>query len=241
MLNEYFIKHYDEIDSTHSESTRLLAEGMLRHGCVVIAESQLGGFGRYGRAWESPAGNIYLTIAIKPNLQLVDWPKVSYVAGVAIYDAIMQVDQSISAYFKWVNDIIIDDKKCGGILLTNLKDEFLLIGIGLNVIYHQGLEKLNATSLDRCISGGSAGLKDKMISILLEKFKLHYNALESGDFIPIKNMWMKRAYNRGKRVVVKFHNKSEEGVFLGIDEDGRMQLLQDGTVNLIDAGELFFI
>jgi BirA family biotin operon repressor/biotin-[acetyl-CoA-carboxylase] ligase len=199
MLDEYFVKHYDAIDSTHSESMRLYDKGLLINGSVVIAESQICGFGRYNRKWESPSGNLYLTIAIKPNLPVSDWPKISYVAGISIYDSIMRVDQSIDTHFKWVNDILIDDKKCAGILLTNLKDQFLLVGIGINLINHDVLTKLNATSLDRHIAD-TDDLKDKILSGLLDGFKLHYNAFQGVGFIPIKNIWMKHAYNRGKRV-----------------------------------------
>jgi len=115
-----------------------------------------------------------------------------------------------------------------------------LVGIGINLINHDVLTKLNATSLDRHIAD-TDDLKDKILSGLLDGFKLHYNAFQGVGFIPIKNIWMKHAYNRGKRVGVKFHNKEEEGIFLGIDDDGKLQLLQDGNIKLIDAGELFFI
>ena len=59
-------------------------------------------------------------------------------------------------------------------------------------------------------------------------------------FEPIRGLWLRMAQGVGKSVKVRFRDAEEEGTFIGLDENGHLQLLQDGNMKLINAGELFF-
>ena len=124
----------DDVDSTSSEVARRLAEGR-QLPFAVQALRQSKGRGSHGRDWVSPAGNLYLSLAIeKPKnflLQLIP-----LAVGVAICrwagDNFFR-----SVRLKWPNDLVIAGVKCGGILCeasqSGSKTSVVTIGIGLNL------------------------------------------------------------------------------------------------------------
>ena len=103
---------YDEIDSTNDEAKRI--EG-IRDFHIFIAEKQTKGRGRKGKTWSSPnSGNIYMTICTNKDIFL---KPISLISGLICKKAIDQlVDKSI-IMLKWPNDILLKNKKIGGILV----------------------------------------------------------------------------------------------------------------------------
>ena len=78
------IRYFEEVDSTQ-EVARALAAGGAPQGTAVIAETQMAGRGRMGRAWHSPPGvNLYTTIILRPSMPFFEVPRLSLVAGVAV-------------------------------------------------------------------------------------------------------------------------------------------------------------
>lgn len=242
MLNKYTLHSYHSTDSTQAQAKRMYADSALNHGDVVQADLQSAGVGRYAREWISPPGNLYVTIALKPELSIEHWSKISYVTAIALSDALMSLDASLEIRLKWVNDLLIDDKKIAGILLTNVDNTFLLIGVGLNILSNPALEELGAIAMKDVSDRFNA---DNILLMVreqfLEKFQHYYNFFLEKSFIPIKNIWLKSAYKMGQRVTIRFRDKQEIGVFVGIDDNGRLKLLQNDKVSLIDAGELFLL
>lgn len=98
------------------------------------------GRGRLGKSWQSPAGQgLYCSIIIRPQLELVDFPRLTFAAGFAIAEAIDRL-YMLTTGLKWPNDIYFGRRKCGGILTesssfsTNYPDKsYVVVGIGLNV------------------------------------------------------------------------------------------------------------
>ena len=126
---------------TKTPSTNLLgltlADSDEPHGTVILAEHQTAGKGRLGRSWvSSPNKNIYCSVILKrPGLK-EHLPWVPLVTGLAIAEAI-QTKHSTTLSLKWPNDLLVGDKKLGGILCegTTRKGEAsaLIVGFGVNV------------------------------------------------------------------------------------------------------------
>lgn len=120
-LNTYFIAKsgknelWDEIVSTNDRAIELSREGAAE-GTLVIARQQTGGRGRQGRAWVSPKdAGIFLSFVLRPTLEPSTLPLISFVAAVAAAKAIEHV-LSLRIGLKWVNDLVYDGRKLGGIL-----------------------------------------------------------------------------------------------------------------------------
>jgi BirA family biotin operon repressor/biotin-[acetyl-CoA-carboxylase] ligase len=77
-----------EIDSTNNEAKRLASTGLSRPA-LVVAESQTAGRGRNGRAFYSPQNTgLYMTLALRPRLELFDAVLITTAAAVAVVRAI---------------------------------------------------------------------------------------------------------------------------------------------------------
>jgi BirA family biotin operon repressor/biotin-[acetyl-CoA-carboxylase] ligase len=134
------IELFDSLPSTNREAVQL-AQADVEHGTVVIAESQTAGRGRLSRTWFSPPGaNLYCSIILRtarPPERLTEWLSwLPLVSALAAAEAIEQVS-SIRVSVKWPNDLLISERKAGGILCESgtgtRSDPFQIIGIGINV------------------------------------------------------------------------------------------------------------
>ena len=128
--------YYKEIDSTQKEIWRRIENKNIDNGTLILADIQTDGIGTHGRKWyTSQKENIAFSFVIYPNIQI---QKVENLT-VEIAETLLEVFQkiySIQLAIKNPNDIIINNKKVGGILAeTKLRGEqieCLVIGIGIN-------------------------------------------------------------------------------------------------------------
>lgn len=138
------IELFDSLPSTNREASRL-AQADVEHGTVIVADSQTAGRGRLARTWFSPAGaNLYCSVILRikrPAEGLTEWlswlPLVSALAAAEAIEAV----SSLHASVKWPNDLLISERKVGGILCESGSGAgsipFQIIGIGLNVNVEQ--------------------------------------------------------------------------------------------------------
>jgi BirA family biotin operon repressor/biotin-[acetyl-CoA-carboxylase] ligase len=134
------IELFDCLPSTNREAVQL-AQAEVEHGTVVVADSQTAGRGRLSRSWFSPAGaNLYCSVVLRtarPPERLTEWLSwLPLVSALAAAEAIEQVS-SIHVSVKWPNDLLISERKVGGILCESgtgtRSGPFQIIGIGVNV------------------------------------------------------------------------------------------------------------
>ena len=134
------IELFDSLTSTNREAVQL-AQAEVEHGTVVVAESQTAGRGRLSRTWFSPPDvNLYCSIILRtgrPPERLTEWLSwLPLVSALATAEAIEQVS-STHVSVKWPNDLLISERKVGGILCESGtgtgSDPFQIIGIGINV------------------------------------------------------------------------------------------------------------
>jgi BirA family biotin operon repressor/biotin-[acetyl-CoA-carboxylase] ligase len=134
------IELFDCLPSTNREAVQL-AQAEVEHGTVVAADSQTAGRGRLSRTWFSPPGaNLYCSIILRtarPPERLTEWLSwLPLISALAAAEAIEQVS-SIQVSVKWPNDLLISERKVGGILCESgtgtRSDPFQIIGIGINV------------------------------------------------------------------------------------------------------------
>ena len=134
------IELFDSLPSTNREAAQL-AQADVEHGTVVAADGQTAGRGRLSRTWFSPPGaNLYCSVILRtarPSERLTEWLSwLPLVSALAAAEAIEQVS-SLHVSVKWPNDLLISERKVGGILCesgTGIRsDPFQIIGIGINV------------------------------------------------------------------------------------------------------------
>lgn len=134
------IELFDCLPSTNREASQL-AQAEVEHGTVVAADSQTAGHGRLSRTWFSPPGaNLYCSVILRSSLppeRLTEWLSwLPLISALAAAEAIEQVS-STHVSVKWPNDLMISERKVGGILCESgtgpRSNPFQIIGIGINV------------------------------------------------------------------------------------------------------------
>lgn len=159
-------------------STNLLAKSYIEGGCVsgtlVLAKEQTAGRGRMDRSFSSPAGDgIYMSLILKPNLPLGLISQITLPVALSIVNAIHDV-YNINALIKWPNDILINDKKAVGIL-TELKNNHVIIGIGINVNNKNFPEEISDTATSLYLESGKVIHFYSLIESIFKYFDSYYS------------------------------------------------------------------
>ena len=233
------ILFFQEVPSTMDEAARL-AESGADEGTIVVAESQTAGRGRQGRSWVSTRGNLYLSIVFRPTVQIL--PMISVLAGVAAVRAIRKTT-GLDPQIKWPNDVMVDGKKAGGILVESVVQgqdvAYAILGIGLNISLDiQSAEEIAdfATTLDAA-AGRSVSPEDVLRQLLHDLDSLYLQVTRAGSS-PLPE-WKSLLATLGQRVRVGWGQDSYDGLAEDVDELGNLQLrLDDERLVTVTAGDV---
>ena len=233
-----------ELDSTMDEAARLASEGA-GEGTVVVAEVQRAGRGRFGRTWVSPAGNLWVSVLLRPSLDSLRW--LSVLAGVASARAIASTT-SLEVSLKWPNDLRVGGRKVGGVLIENSLSgsevAHAIVGIGINVSLNPEANPLTApTATALNAECGETVSRAELLRSLLEEMDGLYCGLMAGE-TPLEE-WRGLLDTLGKRVTVQdvTHSgdagNSYRGVAEDVDDKGNLLLrLADGRLVALAGGEV---
>lgn len=124
---------FDTLPSTNQTLWQLIAQGA-EPGTVVIAGQQTAGRGQWGHKWSSPPGGLYLSLAIAPQLSATQSYQLTLCSAWGIATALR--DCGIPVQLKWPNDLILGDRKLGGILTETKvfqgRIAQAVVGVGIN-------------------------------------------------------------------------------------------------------------
>lgn len=238
---------FDTLNSTNTSAMEFAEKG-LPEGTVIIADSQTSGRGRLGRKWLSPPRkNLYMSIILRPTLSPRDAAIVTLMSAVACASSLKRLS-AIPISIKWPNDIIVSNKKLGGIL-TEIKADmdrilYTVIGIGINI--NHTVEEMPddikgvATSI-KIETGNAVSRTQAALEILKELDKWYILLLTLGKK-PIIKEWRRLSSTIGCRVKVTVGDKIFTGVAEDIDEEGMLLLKQpDNSMKKISAGDVIIL
>lgn len=235
---------YDTIGSTNSVGAELALKGC-REGTVIIANEQTKGKGRLGRTWVSPSGkNLYMSIILTPPISPRDATILTLMSAVACCIALRKL-LLIPVMIKWPNDLIVDERKIGGIL-TEIKADidkitYAVIGIGINInLDIEDLpEEVRGIAISiKTLTGEQFSRTTAAIEVLKEIQKWYDILLKKGKK-DILSYWEDLSSTIGKKVKVTMGNNVFIGVAEAIDNEGLLILkLQDNSYTKVDAGDI---
>jgi BirA family biotin operon repressor/biotin-[acetyl-CoA-carboxylase] ligase len=236
-------QHFRKIDSTNRRAMEAAASGA-PEGSVFTADEQTAGRGRGDHKWHSPAGQgLYVSVLLRPKLASNDALWLSLIAGLAVHAAIEQVT-TISSDLRWPNDIMLRDRKLGGIL-TELATEsgrtlHAVVGIGLNVNQPEFPADLRETANSLRMETDREWSRDDILIALLKSFDREYKALLSvGDARRsiIERFEKVSSYARNARVEVDDHGAAQfSGVTKGLDERGFLRVRTNEGMRTVLSG-----
>ena len=242
----YNVIKYDTIGSTNAEAARLANQGedVAPDGTLIWSLEQTEGRGRRGRNWDSPTGNLYTSLILRPEVPLREGAQLGFIAALAVYDALGNIGPAgHQVHCKWPNDVLLNEKKVAGILLDSkggggdTPPDWIILGMGLNVEWHPDKTEFPATSLR---FEGWPNTVDEVISAYTKSFLSWTNRWLDHGFAPIRKDWLWRCKGMGEKIEVRLENQTLIGIFEGMDEDGALVLNLDGKTQRITAGDVFF-
>jgi BirA family transcriptional regulator, biotin operon repressor / biotin---[acetyl-CoA-carboxylase] ligase len=232
----FALHHFTEIDSTNDEARRRAAAGA-PPGLVIWADRQSAGRGRQGRAWQSPSGNLYCSILLRPDKPAVEVAQLSFAAALAVCEALPGVR---ALRCKWPNDVLIGDKKVAGILLESEAAggnvAALIIGFGINLGSHPEGTETPATSL---AAVGIRTTPGAVLGDLCRHFLAWYETWRDQGFAPLRQAWLGRAHGLGSEIRVRCGAFETLGRFVDLDASGALVLETSGGRRHISAGDVF--
>ncbi len=204
---------------------------------AISAKLQTKGRGRLNRVWQSPKGNVYLSLCLSLDT-LETAGQFSFLTALSLMEAIESLCPTLEVQCKWPNDILIKGKKVSGILLETDGFSRLIIGVGINLIAPHCKEVIYPiTSL---LEEGFKIEVQTMIKTFLYCFDKSLTRLNSEGFFPILKSWEKKAYGLGQPMIANLANEQIQGVFYGLNEQGCLLLQKENEIIKITAGDVFF-
>lgn len=232
------ILRFPKVSSTNDYIFSLKGDELFKHGLVVFADYQTNGRGQRGNYWESEKGkNLIMSMLIEPRLLVKSQFDINKIVCLAIVESLSSL--GFDSKIKWPNDIMIGQKKVGGILIQNMISNniilFSVIGIGLNVnqsVFNKYSPKATSFILEKEQEFNLLDIQQIVLSMLNKRLKMLFS--EGKDKDDYLNLLFKKDQN------VRFKSKSKifNGVIRGVESSGLLLVEVEGVIKQYNSKEI---
>ena len=212
-------------------------------GLAVLAGLQTAGRGTQGRSWDSRAGNLHLSLLLRPDGALRDAPQWGLLAGVALVDAMAaRLADPRALALKWPNDVLLRGRKAAGILTEAEAGPdgaiaWLTLGFGVNLAHAPQIqERATACLADEDIAPPSP---ESFADALLARLAAWRAVHAVSGFAPIRAAWLERGPVLDAPLRINGPGgRMTTGRFAGLADNGSLLLAGEGRVRSLTAGEV---
>lgn len=239
-MTSFRFERLDTVDSTNAEAMRRAVAGE-RGPLWIRADQQTAGRGRVGRSWASELGNLYASLLVTTTAPVASASQLSLVAGIAVFEAIAAAIGAAppGLRLKWPNDILIDGRKAGGILIESTATTAgltAIVGIGINIASAPDLPDRPATCL---AAHGFAGDPEALLARIAEAASVWLAVWDRGaGFEVIREAWLNHAHPIGEQMSINTGSERIAGAFLGLDAEGALLLDGPGGARRFTFGDV---
>ena len=233
----------DIVDSTNNYAMQLIDADKAQHGLTIVAQSQAAGKGQRGKTWiDTPGQSLLMSIVTDPGRPLTDQFAFNASVAEAIVHVLHKTGKFPDIHIKWPNDIIINDKKAGGILIENIirgnRWTHSVIGLGLNVKQQDFPPDLPyATSLKKA-SGVDFDMVQLRNDIREGIIACTISRLPADTIMKLYNECL---YKRGQQQSFSDGKHHWTATILNALPDGTLQVqLEDGTIVNYHHGQVLW-
>lgn len=223
-----------------------IAKNNLQIWDSILALEQTAGRGQHYRPWISPAGNIHAAWRLPhpENSDEIDsrWQGLPSLIAGYLMARIIKEEFGLSVKIKWPNDLILNNRKFGGIL-TEARSGQLIVGVGINITFSPGVALLRddfAVSATNLKDEGADATPLALWMKIVEKGRNYFNQIASSitpaEFI--KTLIPYLAWVGHKVLVKTIHPEPFEAVITGISSQGGLMLRTAGKETVIYAGSI---
>ena len=215
-------------------------------GLAILALQQTAGRGTRGRVWAGAAGNLFLSVLLRPGGPARSASQWSLLAGVALAEALAAElagcgAEAATLALKWPNDVLLRGRKVAGILAESAPDAagglaWLSLGFGANLAVAPVVPGHVTACLAEC---GPPPASEAMAWRVLGALSRWCGVQARAGFAPVHAAFLARAPARGTRLTLRQGDRMLGGAFAGLAEDGSLLLRTGGgNVQSFAAGEV---
>ena len=227
---------WDEVTGSTNDTALQMAEAGTPEWTLVGANHQTEGKGRLGREWiDDPGGALMVSLVLRPALEPSDAGILTVLAGLAWAEA-ASAASGRQVRCKWPNDLLLDDRKAGGILSESALDldgglRHVVIGSGINLEAPPGVAE--AAGL------GPRADPTELLGDFLRRFSQGYGTGGDAAADMVSNRWRQVSASAGRRVRARrLDGQSIEGVAVDIDHGGSLIVETADGLATVTSGEL---
>lgn len=231
---------HESLPSTSEFCRRLAMEGE-PEGLAALALRQTQGRGSRGRAWDSPLGNLYLSVLLRPAELARDAGQWSLLAGVALAEALQPLlPGAAELRLKWPNDALLGGAKLAGTLVDSAATadgrlDWVVIGIGVNLAVAPEVPDRETACVAQVASPPDP---QSFATRLLDQLAAWRGRREREGFGSVRTAWLRHAGPLGAPTSLRVGERRIVGAFAGLDAEGGL-LLDTGTgVQAFCTGEV---
>ena len=233
------IEYYPFTDSTNEDIWQLVEDDEAKNGSLVIADDQRKGKGRRDNQWySSPGKNLTFSFLLLHDLIPEKLGLISLLVGIGICKGIQQFS-NLHCTLKWPNDVFLDNKKLGGVLIESKeinKKKYLSVGIGINVNSDvaQFPNDIQNSSISLISKTGKQTQREPLLASILNNIESEY----LNQFENVTKNWVKYCNHLDAKVTFHYGEKIISGEFLGITDNGYAKLKIDDKIETFPGAEI---
>lgn len=236
---DWVVIELDEVSSTQDDLRNRISGKIFPQDTLlcVQARRQTKGRGRHGRVWTTGEdGNLAFSFMVEKPSNYESLGALSMLSGLAVFDAVQPYISAGDMVLKWPNDVLIDGGKVSGILLE-VEGDYVLIGIGVNVVSVPEAEKAACALCSFCNElPECSGVRAEILSAFSDLYD-HYQA---EGFDVLREMWQARSFDVGTRMSVKLPGGTQDGLYEGVDPQGNLLLRgADNGLVTVRSGDVY--
>jgi BirA family biotin operon repressor/biotin-[acetyl-CoA-carboxylase] ligase len=235
-----------EVNSTNTFLKDILAKSApVTEGTVIMAESQLAGRGQQQNRWYSSVSeSLAFSILLNPTFLKPDQQfDLTRAVSLGVHQALKPLLGDALA-IKWPNDIYVNKRKLGGILIENqiqghtIKNS--IIGIGLNINQESFPDWVpNPISLKQILHT-DYDLKAILFEIC-SGIESWYIKLKSGEVSLIREQYLQALYRFNEPGPYKAGGITFEGTIKAVRPNGLLEVWHDSGPQLYNLKEIEFL
>ena len=243
-LPGFTVEVLPSVDSTNSELMRRARAGLMEP-VLLVAEEQTAGRGRLGKGWHSKSGQS-LTFSLALPLAPASWSGLSLAVGVSLAESLHP-----GVVLKWPNDLWLDQRKLGGILVetagtgdSTTQQRLVVVGVGINIARPEAAAVSALASPDTALPPvAPAGLAEVLVGVTAGEVLTQIAAalvrdiqlFEAHGFGAFAKRFAKRDALQGLQVQL---SNGTQGTACGVDAQGALLLQTAQGLQTIMSSEV---
>ena len=238
------IQYVAESGSTNQDIRALYQEGKITDLAGLRAGQQLSGRGRGDHRWESPVGNLYLSLlSLDPPSAPIH--QLGLIAGVALAQGLVTLLPELKPQLqlKWPNDLLLDQGKLAGILAEAQgkagQQTATVIGFGVNVSVAPTIAGAKSLQQKKAVALNGVGVIWQDLDVFLQELAVSIQSRfaswrtiwRTQGFLPVKEAW--EGWGPAVDSPISFEDGKYRGLYRGLAESGGLQLQTDQGLEVI--------